>query len=207
VKKNFTVVGGRTLLELRGVRCLPLELEPPPKKSITCSRSFGEPVIEYKDVYNAVACFLSSAVAKMRRHKLAARSVSISITTNPFSKQNCYYNEYTFKSAYPSDNLFELRDWMVKGLLRIFREGFVYKKAGIVLGKLIPVEAITENLYQNNERRIKYERLMKAMDEINKKFGRDTIRIAVAQKGKWQTKAERRSPRYTTNLNELIKVR
>jgi DNA polymerase V len=74
VKKNFTVVGGRNLLELRGVRCLPLELEPPPKESITCSRSFGEPVTEYKPLQMAMSCYLMNAVEKMRHHRHATRS-------------------------------------------------------------------------------------------------------------------------------------
>jgi DNA polymerase V len=206
VKKNMTVVGGRTLLELRGVRCLPLELEPPPKKSITCSRSFGEPVSEYKDVYNACAYFLSTAAAKLRRHRLAARSVTVLIETNRFSS-DYYSNYYTYSSAYPSDNLFELMEWMKRGLERIFKERLVYRRAGIILGGLIPVEAVTGNLYADHEQRLKYERVMKAMDEINKKFGRDTIRLAVAGKGKWEMKRERISQRYTTRFNELLVVK
>jgi DNA polymerase V len=122
VKKNFTVVGGRTLLELRGVRCLPLELEPPPKESITCSRSFGDPIIEYKPLQMAMSCYLMSAVEKMRHHRLAARSLTVFIETNKFQLDSFYANSYTYKSAYLSDNLFELQHWASESIKKIYRE-------------------------------------------------------------------------------------
>lgn len=206
VKKNFTVVGGRTLLELNDIRCLPLELTPPPKKSIICSRSFGEPVTNFKEIYNAVSCFLMTAVEKMRLHRLAARSVTVFINTSRF-KEDGYSNSYTFRSAYPSDNLFELQNWTFGCLEKIFKLGFDYKKAGVELGGLMPTEGLTHRLYREERIAQKYERLNLAIDAINNKFGKGTVRLAVAHQGKWQTKADRRSPRYTTRVSEIIRIR
>lgn len=204
VKKNFTVVGGRTLLELRGVRCLPLELVPPPKESITCSRSFSEPVTEYKLLHHAVACYLMNAVEKMRFHRLAARSLTVFVETNRFEPANFYANSFTFKSAYPSDDLFEIQDWATEALQKIFKENFEYKKCGVILGGLLPIEARTNRLYEQFDP--KREKLNRAIDEINKKFGKGTIHLAAAHTGQWQTKRERMSPRYTTRIGEIIKA-
>lgn len=204
VKKNFTVVGGRTLLELRGVRCLPLELEPPPKESITCSRSFGELVTEYKPLQMAMSCYLMNAVEKMRHHRLAARSLTVFIETNKFQLDSFYANSYTYKSAYPTDNLFELQHWASESIKKIYRENFAYKKAGVILSGLILSESTTARLYEQPNP--KHERLNKAIDEINKKFGKGTVHLAIAHMGKWQMKRERMSPRYTTRLDEIMKI-
>lgn len=207
VKKNFTVVGGRTLLELRGIKCLPLELAPPPKKSITCSRSFGEPVTEYKEIYHAVSTFLMRAAEKMRRHKLAAQSITVFCSTNRFQPETFYSANKTYASAYPSDDYFELQKWTTQTLREIYREGRLYKNAGIILGGLIPTEGISSRLYEEERVNPKFERLNRAIDEINRKFGRDTVCLAAAAvKGKWQMKSEKRSPRYTTKLAEILSV-
>lgn len=205
-KKNFTVVGRRTILELRGVRCLPLESTPPPKKSITVSRSFGEPVTEFKEIYQAVSSFLTKAVEKMRSHRLAAQTVTVFIETSRFIPEGCRAGAETFKSAYPMDNLLELQQQTGNCLERIFAEGFEYKKAGIILGGLIPVASVSGRLYAEERLADKYDRLNRAVDEINRRFGSNTIHLAIARRGKWRMKAERRSPCYTTRLADIIKV-
>lgn len=204
VKKNFTVVGGRTLLELRGVRCLPLELEPPPMESITCSRSFGEPVTDYKPLQMAMSCYLQTAVEKMRHHRLAARNLTVFIETNRFQSENFYGNSYLYQSAYPSDDIFELQSWATSSIEKIYRENFEYKKCGVILGGLIPTEARTNRLYDAPDP--KREKLNKAIDEINRKFGKGTVHLAVARTGQWRMKRERMSPRYTTRLDEIMKI-
>lgn len=206
VKKNFTVTGGRTLLELNGIKCLPFELTPPPKKSITCSRSLGEVVTRKSELLNAVSYFLNTAVSKMRFHKLAAQTLTVFAATNRFRPETYYADSYTFESAYPSDNLFELQTWAGEAFERIWKNGHEYKKAGITLGGLIPREGITERLFVETQISERHERLNLAMDEINKKHGRDTVRIARARKGDWQTKADRRSPRYTTRFDEILRA-
>jgi len=205
VKKNFTVVGGRTLMELQGVRCLPLELDPPPKESITCSRSFSEPVSTYRVLHNAMSVYLMTAVEKMRQHRLAARSLTVFISTNRFNPANQYSNSYTFKSAYPADNLFEIQTWATGALQKIFREGFDYKKCGVILEGLLPAEQRTTRLWEQTSE--KHEKLNKAIDEINKKFGKGTIHLAAATVGKWQMKRNMMSPRYTTRIDEIIRVK
>lgn len=206
IRKEFTVVGSRTLLELNGIRCLPLELAAPRRKSIACTRSFGAPVETPEKCYNAVSSFLQTAAAKLREHRLAAQSLTVFIETNRFSPDYAGASE-TFRSAYPSDNIFELQFWLGNCFERIYKRGLVYKKAGVILDNLIPREGVTTRMFREERLAPKVEKLQSAMDEINKKFGKGTIRLAAAQSGGWQTKTQRRSPRYTTRLDEVIKLR
>lgn len=205
-RQNFTVVGSRTLLELNGIRCIPMEFAPPLKKSITCSRSFGETVETASEVYNAVSSFLMTAVSKMREHKLAARALTVFIQTSRFN-ENGYSNSFTYRSAYPSDNIFELQHWAANCFDRIFEPGQDYKKAGVILEGLIPREGITTRMYREERLAPRVEKLQHAIDEINGKFGRDTIKLAVAKRGAWQMKAERMSPRYTTRIDEIVRLK
>ena len=207
VKKMLTVKGGRTLLELRGQRCYPLELEPPPKKNVTSSGSFSQPVETRHDLYNAVSCHLETAVAKIRKHRLSARVVTVFIQTNPFQPENYYGNSFTYKSNYPSDNIFELQEWTRNCFERVYRAGCSYRKVEINLLGLIPNEGITGRLYDTDPQKEKLDRINRAMDEINKKFGRHTVHLASAKKGAWQMKRDRLSPRYTTRIGEIIRIK
>lgn len=207
VKKMLTVKGGRTLLELRGQRCYPLELEPPPKKNVTSSGTFSQPVESYHELYNAVSCHLDTAVAKIRKHHLSARAVSVFIQTNPFDQSNYYGNSHAYKSNYPSDNLFELQEWTRECFDQIYRRGLAYKKAEVNLQGLIPNDGITNRLYDTDPEKEKLDRINRAMDEINKKFGRQTIHLASARKGAWQMNRQRLSPRYTTRIRDIIRIK
>lgn len=206
VRKNFTVVGSRTLLEINGIRCLPLELTPPPKKSITCTRSFSEIIDSAPILYNAISAFLMKAVSKLREHKMAAKSLTVFAQTNRFH-DDFSKNIYTYNSAYPSDNIFELQSWAGKCFENIFAANLQYKKAGVILEGLISRESITSRMFKEEHLAPKLEKLNRAIDEINLKFGRDTIRLAAAHAGQWQSKSERMSPRYTTRIDEVIKIK
>jgi DNA polymerase V len=145
-----------------------------------------------------------TAVEKMRHHRLAARSLTVFAETNKFQPGDYYSNSYTYKSAYPSDNLFEIQHWATKSLKEIYRENLAYKKTDVILGGLIPAEARTARLYENQNP--KHEKLNKVIDEINKKFGKGTVHLAIAHTGKWQMKRERMSPRYTTRIDEVMNI-
>ncbi|MEZ5429142.1 MAG: Y-family DNA polymerase [Pyrinomonadaceae bacterium] len=208
VRKRLTVVGARTVLELRGVSCLPLELTPPPKKTITCSRSFGQTIEKLSELREAIAFFLARAAEKLRRHQLAANSVTVFIGTDRFHPQPlAYENSAVHKSIYLSDTDYELRKWAFACLISIYRQGFAYRRAGLILSGLTPVEGMTCRMFdQKNWER--FRSVMAAVDEINRKFGRDTVRFAVARPdGIWRGRSERRSDRYTTRFGEIAKAR
>jgi DNA polymerase V len=207
VRRRMTVVGARIVEELRGVSCLPLEQCPPAKKSVTCSRSFGAPVESLSEMREAVAVYVTRAAERMRKHKMAAGVVTVFINTNRFSQDPQYGNSATFELAYPTDATGELLEWALRGLEQVYRAGYRYKKAGVILSHLRPADGLTARLFGNCE----YERarrVVKAVDEINARHGRDTVRLGVADpNGCWKTKALRRSRRYTTRLAEVLNVR
>jgi DNA polymerase V len=206
VRRRMTVVGARIVEELRGVRCLALEQCPPQKKSITCSRSFGVPVDSLREMREAVAVYMTRAAERLRRAKLTAGVVTVFINTNRFSPEPQYANSISFELAHTTDSTGELLGWALRGLEKIFRAGYRYKKAGVMLMRLVPSDQQSKRLFHNAD----YERsrrVMKAVDEINARHGHDTVRLGAAQPdGRWKTKFMRRSPRYTTRLKEVLSV-
>ncbi|PYS89595.1 MAG: SOS mutagenesis and repair protein UmuC [Acidobacteria bacterium] len=206
VRRRMIVVGARIVEELRGISCLPLERCPQARKSVTCSRSFGVLVEFIEELREAVAVYTTKAAERRRRARLAAGVVRIFVSTNRFSADPQYSNSVTFELAYATDSTEELLAWTRKALERIYRPGYRYKKAGVMLNHLTPADELTTRLF-GDERFERSRRLMKAVDEINRKFGRDTVRFdAVRPGGRWETKCLRRSRRYTTCLNEVLRI-
>jgi DNA polymerase V len=207
IRKRMTVVGARIVEELRGVRCLPIEQCPPQKKSITCSRSFGLLTDSLQDLREAVSVYMTRAAERLRRHQMAAGVVTVFIMTNRFSPEPQYSNSITFDLAYSTDVTDELLEWALRGLDRIFRPGYRYKKAGVMLSHLVPADKQSKRLFGDST----YERsrrVMEAIDRINARHGRDTIRFGVVQSdARWKTKFLKRSSRYTTCLKEVLHVK
>jgi DNA polymerase V len=206
VRQRMTVVGARIVEELRGISCLPIEQCPPAKKSITCSCSFGVLVESPGEMREAVAVYMTRAAERLRKHGLAAGVVTIFINTNRFGEGPQYANSATYELAFPTDVTDELLEWSLRGLEKIFRDGYMYKKAGVILSHLRPSDQLTLRLFGacGYERS---RRVMKAMDEINARHGRDTVRFGVADPaGRWKTKALRRSRQYTTQLSDVLRI-
>lgn len=207
IRRLLTVVGARIALELRGIKCLPFEQFSQKKHTITCSRSFGRTVYRYEDVKAATLYFLTRACERMRQHNLAAQAVTVFISTDRFRPvPEPYSNSATYSSTYPTDNNFELQEWTLKILERIFKEGYDYRKVGIILSGLTPSEKLTKRMFDDEGFQRRHN-LMKAIDEINRKFGKDTVRFGCVQtEGSWKMKQIRKSPCYTTNWQELLVV-
>ncbi|HEX6624050.1 MAG TPA: Y-family DNA polymerase [Pyrinomonadaceae bacterium] len=206
-RKAMTVVGARIVHELRGTSCLALEAAPPAKKSVTCSRSFGQPVETPGELKEAVAYYTQSAAERLRRHRLAAGAVTVFVSTNRFSKSEPQYsNSATVEVAFPTDSTQELLAVTLRAAEKMFREGFRFKKAGVILSALVPSSPMTARMYGDALWQ-KSRRLMGAIDEINRKFGKDSIRFAAGgMRRVWKTKAERESPRYTTCWSDVLAV-
>lgn len=207
IRKRMTIVGARIVEELRGISCLPLEQCPQQKKSLTCSRSFGLLVESLAELREAVAVYMTRAAERLRRGRLAAGVVTVFINTNRFSTEPQYGNSATYELAYSTDATKELLDWALKGLEHIYRPGYRYKKVGVMLNGLVPADQLSRRFFGDAS----FERsrcVMKAVDEINRRHGHDTVRFGVAQpKGRWQTKALKRSQCYTTRLKDVLCIR
>lgn len=202
-RKKMTVVGARIVMELRGVSCLPLETCPPAKKSISCTRSFPVVVRELDELREAVAVYTTRAGERLRRAGLAARAMTVFVQTNLHHSDHPYSNSTTVKMIYPTASTQELLRYALEALGRIYRQGYDYRKAGVMLYGLVPADQLTGRLF-SSEMMEKFYRVMPAMDKLNRKYGKDTVRFGVAQpNGRWKTKAERCSPHYTTRLSDV----
>ena len=205
-RQAMTVVGARVVLELRGVSCLPLESCPPSKKSLTCSRTFGKSTASLSDLREAVAYYATRVAEKLHRGRLVAGVVTVFVQTDRFSGEPQYFNAGTHTLAHPTDSTQEIMRCAMNALERIFREGFNYRKAGVMLNSLSSADQLTLRM-PGEERGERFRQVMLAVDQINRKWGRDTIRFAAANPaGDWRTKIERRSPRYTTRLEEVLTI-
>ena len=206
VRQCMTVVGARIVEELRGVSCIPLEKCPQGRKSVTCSRSFGVRVESLEELREAVAVYMTKAAERLRRSRLAAGVVTVFVNTSRFDAGPQYSNSATFELAYSTDSTEELLAWALKGLGQIYRAGYRYQKAGVMLNRLAPADGLSKRLF-GDERFERARRVMKAVDEINARHGRHTVRFGASPlRGRWETRFMRRSRCYTTLLDEVLRV-
>ena len=210
VKKRMTVGGLHTLLELRGIPCIDLETVAPAKKSVAASRSFGKPVTTVEEMREALAVYVTRAAERMRHGRLVANGVTVWVQTNTFiagepQYANSAYAGLPFATAHTS----EILKAALQVLERIFRKGYRYKKAGVMLSGLEPYGFRRLSLLDPpaaiDPRR---ERLMAVLDKTNARWGRDTLRLAACgTKQDWKMRQAKRSPRYTTAWLELPVVK
>jgi DNA polymerase V len=202
-RKAMTVVGARLVMELRGISCLPLEKCPPAKKTITNSRSFPMAIDNPDELREAVASFTTRAAEKLRRAGLASSVVTVFVETSQHSPGPQYANSATIEMIYPTDSTQELLQAALEALGRVFRKGYDYRRVGVTLSGFTPADQLTNRLF-DYETLEKFRRIMPIVDMLNMKYGRDTVRWAVAKpNGRWKTKAARCSPRYTTRLSDI----
>jgi DNA polymerase V len=203
LREKLTVTGLRTAMELRGISCLPLEMVRPDKKSIITSRSFGRPVCTLMDMKEAVATYISTAAEDLRAQGSAAGAIQVFVSTNTFNPNQPQHVQSTMvtlpqRSAYTPT----LLKAAMHCLECIFKPGFQYKKAGVMLTDIAPDHHHQQNLFgpMNTES----PELMAAVDQINRKWGRQTMQLGTAGFVKsWQMAQSHKSPAYTTNWSEL----
>lgn len=208
LRQKLSVVAVRTSLELGGLSCLPLELEPRPRKSLVISRSFGQPVRDRCELEEALSTFTARAAHKLRREGLAAGVVTIFASSSRF-KEHCYSNSAKCQLWIASNHTPTLLQYALPLVEKIWREGVEYKKAGILLSRITQEGVLQLSLFENYDPGdSKPKQLMLAIDELNSRYGRDKVRFAVQGfKSRWQTRAQFRSNRWTTRWEELMVIK
>lgn len=212
VRARWSVVLEKTVRELQGVPCFTFEDQPAAKQQIACTRSFGHPVTALADLEEAVTEFACRAAEKLRRQDSHTGTVMAFIRTSPFRQQDPQHGDYRlFKLLAPSSDSAHITQAALMVLRSIYRPGFNYAKAGVMLMDLSPASQQQFNLDLGPEPDEGRARLMTAMDALNRRFGRGTVALAsagvAAAPRRWAMKQERRTPRYTTRWDELLTVR
>ncbi|MFQ6759444.1 MAG: Y-family DNA polymerase [Deltaproteobacteria bacterium] len=203
LRKHLTVTGLRTAMELRGISCLPLEDIPPPRKSITSSRSFGQPVTDLAWLREALSSYIAIAAEKLRAEEMKTRCVQVYLTTNRFREGDPQYaNSKTVTLPIHTSSTLELIHYGAEALRQLFRPGYAYQKVGVVFMDLVSASHAQGHLFYAPPKG--QESLMRAVDKINRRWGRDTLHSAAAGFLRpWKHKQGRKSPSYTTSWNEL----
>lgn len=210
VRKRMTVVGLRVKKELEGIPCLDLELIIPDKKVICTSRSFGEAQTEIEPIQEAVATYAARCGEKLRRQHSCAGGLMVFIHTNNFKPDEPQYEQnFTCKLPVETSSSLELIRYSLAALKAIYKPGYRYKKAGVIVYDIVPENRVQGALFDRVDR-AKHAAVMKALDAINSKYGRDTLKIAAQGAGKnkkWRLRQEKLSPSYTTKWDDIITVR
>lgn len=205
IRIHFGVVMERVCYELRGVSCLKLEEVEPPKKQIIASRSFGKLVISLEELAESVATHVARAAEKLREQGSVTGAVQVYIQTNPHKMNEPQYSQSIFVPLPDTtDNTLQLTDAAMIGLKQIYRKGYRYKKAGVMLALISDKPNQQQSLFEDIDTKGKSANLMGALDKLNQRFGMGTVRTArTGTKQKWQMRSGNRSKSYTTKWDQL----
>ncbi|WP_095139934.1 translesion error-prone DNA polymerase V subunit UmuC [Pseudomonas sp. Irchel s3a10] len=204
LRKKFSVVIEKTARELAGTPCLELDEPDAPKQEICCSRMFGKRLKELPPIKEAVATYMMRASEKLRAQKSFCKKVRVSIRTGMFNPDEAKYaNGVVVDLPYPTDDVRLLTTAAVDALDRVFRPGFSYSKAEVLLLNLCQPGEYTDDLFAISQPS-EATRVMAVLDEINGRWGRGTLRAAsVPSNPSWGMRQEMMSQSYTTRLDQL----
>lgn len=207
IRMHFGVVMQRMVLELRGISCLPLEEIVSNRKNIVASRSFGRAVENRAEMEQAVSAYASRAAQKMRRQNLATARVLVFVETNGFRPQDAQYQaSKLIELPVATADTGKLINAAQRAIAGVWRDGFRYKKAGVMLLDLVSADRVQAGLFDRPDDARSRAR-MRALDGLTSRFGRDIITYGATERSRtWKMKRERLSPRYTTCWEELLRV-
>ena len=208
IRDQFSVVLERTVRELNGESCIELEEIPPTKKQIVCSRSFGEKVTHFELLREAVCEYATRATEKLRKEQQQAKVMTVFIRTSPFKDNEPQYsNSASGELLIPScdtRDFIELANHLLK---RIWKDGFRYAKAGVMLSDFYDPGMFQPGLFDDVSIRSNSQQLMSVLDTINQSGAGKVFFAGQGTKKDWSMKREHLSPAYTTRWDQLPRVK
>lgn len=207
IRRQYSVVQQRLVLELQGLSCLALEDVQADKQTIMASRSFGRRVTELGELEQAISSYATRATEKARRGGLVANALWVMIRSSPFSADEPYVRRSTMLPlSHPTADTALVVQTALQGLRRIYVEGPRYAKGGVMLIDLQPASSVQATLFGGVDSPSR-QTLMRVMDGLNRTMGKQTLRLASSgMSNPWAMRAESRSNRYTTQWDELARV-
>ncbi|MDA9752092.1 Y-family DNA polymerase [Candidatus Pelagibacter sp.] len=207
IKKSSNVLSSRTAMELRGVPCIDIETTQTKRKSCVVSRSFGKRIETFQELKEAVANYCLNASEKIRSESLVAKAITVFVRTSPFQRNFGYYsNSKTVDFPIATNNSIETVKTAVASLESIFKNGYRYQKAGVMLTGLSNADG-KKNLF-SSEKDEKINSLMRSMDNTNYRYGRATLSLASAGvHKKWNMRRQYSSKIDTADFYSLPKIR
>ncbi|HDS1737044.1 Y-family DNA polymerase [Pseudomonas sp. BP8] len=207
LRKQFSVVIEKTVRELAGTPCLELEAAEPPRQEICCSRMFGQRVTQLAPIKEAVATYVMRACEKLRGQQSLARKLRVSIRTGMFNPEEAKYaSGVMVQLPYPTDDVRLLTRMALEAVERVFREGFRYSKAEVLLMDLCQRGEYTDDLFAAAQP-LNAERVMQVIDGVNARWGSGTLRSGAVPVGpEWGMRRELMSSSFTTQVSGLWQV-
>lgn len=206
IRRKFSVVVERTLRELNGEACIPLEEDPEPKKEIICSRSFSKKIYDSYELQEAIATYAANACEKLRAQGSLTATLQVYVLSNRFSG-NYYQNQHTIKLDHYTNDTITIASAARKAAAGMFRPDTPFHKCGIALLDLREHTPEQLNVFGEHQSE-KSRTLMSTLDSINKKFGRGSL--ALASQGidpDWAMIRKMQSPCYTTRWSDIPVVK
>jgi DNA polymerase V len=208
IQKRFSITLKRTVLELRGISCIPFGEESDFQETIMSSRSFGKAVVSFHDLFEAISQYIGIACEKLRRQRACASYIYVYIRTN-IHKPGKHFYANGVGVGLPSPTAYTpiFTHYARELLHTLYKPGLLYKKAGVVLSGIVPDLRLQMNLFGDAHYTNRQRRVMNAVDVVNTEFGSDTVLFASSgiQRG-WSGKRNLRSSRFTTRWDELLRV-
>ncbi|GBG14215.1 DNA polymerase V [Novimethylophilus kurashikiensis] len=204
VRDEFGVVLMRTVQELNGIACHELTEEIEPSKQVMSSRSFGQRVSSLQGLREAISFHAATATARLREQRLYAQAVHCFIQNSPFDERPYFGRSLTIALPSPTNDTFKVTEAALMLLERMYAPKVYYQKAGVMLMELVPVAGQQMDLLGYSDDAGKAESLMTAIDKINERYGRHTVRLASqGYRNDWAMRRELKSRNYTADWNEL----
>ena len=205
IKKHLTIQGLRTVKELLGVKSVNHINQICKRKGLLRSSSFGKEIDDYKELEKAVSYFCSEAALSLRKENLTCSYLQVFLHTNRFKTSN-FSKSLSIELPYPSQSTRALTSYALTLLKKIYKPQTFYKKAGVIFSEIQTSSSIQQDLFTKEYP--KEEKLMKAFDKINARFGKKTLHLASeGVSNSWKPKRELKSPSYTTLWHEILCVK
>lgn len=208
IRVHLSVVGQRLHNELKGIPCIAWEESQPVKQNITTSRSFGTLLQDRSIIGEAIANHAATCAQKLRQQETCCKTVHVFISTNLHKPDHPQYmRSIDLSLDTPSNNTPEIIKYAIRGFDIIFKEGYNYLKCGVIVQDFVPETSVQSSMFDAGDRS-KNKTIMQSLDSLNKSFGKDMIRFAVqGYERKFRLKSEWLSPKYTTRIEDIIKVK
>lgn len=207
VRRRMSVVGLRMWKELRGEPCIGFEQYPVDKKQIATTRTFDRDIGDFEQIRSCVAQYAAACAEKLRAQRSVCGEMTVFILTNRHKEGIPQrYENRLVKLSVPTDSTLELTAHAVQALRSIFRPGYAYKRAGVILSDLSSKSGTQLDLYDPVDR-ARHDRLMQAMDGINASLGRHRIVTASAGTEFFRMHREHLSRPFTTDWSQIIRVK
>jgi DNA polymerase V len=208
VRENMSVVGLRLINELRGTPSIKWEFEIKPKKNICTSRSFGKLLSDKKEIAEALTNYAAACALKLRNQKSCCNLVHIFLQTNPHkAEERQYFRSINVELERASNNSSEIIKYALKGFDIIYKEGYRFMKAGIIVMDLVPENQIQESMFDTSNKE-RNKKIMTAMDKVNGSIGKEVVRMAIQGfEKRYKLRTDHLSQRYTTDINQILKVK